>query len=199
MKLRPPRTQRWFRHVWDEIHYRCGKATFHLYICNNPSAAKPHVARLRFLLTRAKRNRESIIRQNAKALLAESDSHWSRALNHRKKQIAKIVRLYASLQINDQPTREFALWDLHKFEILRILLGIQKRYARHAARATATAFDKLVMCFRQAEEPENPGKTRGSGREDADRQLWCNRRFYDWKHAHERKQAAARKQIRKAK
>jgi hypothetical protein len=177
MRNPPPGNRRWFRNLWDEIHYRDLKAHFQLHQRGNRRGAMRHVERLRQLLVVVGHDHVAISGQVARALVAEFDGNWRRGLHYRTREAELTMRLYKALDPNDEGTREYALQDRHKFEVLREFTAAKRLYARHASPAMVTTFEALIHQLQRVEEPENPGRTKGSGKAKRDMRLWSNKTF----------------------
>ena len=131
----------------------------------------------------------AIYGQVARVLVAEYDGNWRRGLHYRKREVALTMRLYKELEPNDEGAREYAFQNRHKFEVLRHLTAAKRLYARHASPPIVAAFQALIHQFQRAEEPDNPGKTRGSGKAKRKERLWSNKKFFDRLREQKAKQA----------
>jgi hypothetical protein len=92
--IRPPATQRRFGGVWAELDYVCKKINFWLFTKRRRSRAGRYLDRLDQILLKLPENDLAILGWEGRALSCELRQNLGEAIEHRKREIQLIERLY---------------------------------------------------------------------------------------------------------
>jgi len=107
MKTKSPPDRHVFKTSWDEISYVYDKVLYWLYERESKARARPFAARLTRLLSEADPRQESILGQECRSLICESNNDLPGAIKHRKNEI-RLIRRLREISIGT-PTEEYVL------------------------------------------------------------------------------------------
>jgi tetratricopeptide (TPR) repeat protein len=107
MATKSPPTQRRFTDIWDEIDYLYHKLLYWFYEREDRRRALPFAERLERLLEKTAADRDVILGEECRSLIAELRGDLAGAIRHRQREIRLIRRLHAL--VRDTPHGDFTL------------------------------------------------------------------------------------------